>query len=183
MANNKVRIIGGRWRGRRLTLPPVMAVRPTPDRVRETVFNWLAADIVGATCLDAFAGSGALGFEALSRGAAQVTFIESDRKVAAQLQKTLTSLQTRRGEIIHTMFPQYFTSGNKFNIVFLDPPFHKNLLHQSVNFLQAQHLLYDNALIYIENEMELDALTLPADWILLKQKFTGELSYALYQAN
>ena len=183
MSKNTIRIIGGKWRGRRLMIPPVAAIRPTPNRVRETVFNWLAIDIVGATCLDAFAGSGALGFEALSRGALHVSFVDAAVQVTTQLQETAKMLQEDQIDIVRTLFPQHFHSNGKFNIVFLDPPFRKNLIQLSINFLQQRQLLQPQALIYLEAEAQLPTLDLPANWVQVKHKLAGEVSYSLYQAN
>src|SRR3989338_6201010 len=125
---NRLRIIAGTWRGRKLTFPDTPELRPSPDRVRETLFNWLAPVIEGARCLDLFAGSGALGFEALSRGAHCVTFVDTSSEVISHLHTTLQQLSTT-AEILKLNATKPFTCKNKpFDIVFLDPPFHQNLL-------------------------------------------------------
>ena len=180
MPQGTIRIIGGKWRGRRLPVPKVMAVRPTPDRVRETVFNWLASYVNGAICLDAFSGSGALGFEALSRGAAHVTFVDANKKIIQQLQKTVALLQVNTTKIIQAKFPQQFIEPQKFDIVFLDPPFGKKLISPSVNFLQEYNLLNKDALLYVETEANLGDIKLSESWSLLKHKTTGEVAYSLF---
>ena len=126
MANKQkrgLRIIAGEWRGRRLILPDDSAVRPTPDRVRETLFNWLGPTVEGAKCLDLFAGSGALGLEALSRGAASVCFVEADRRLAERIAQHIERLEAR-GEVL-TRSAEAFLEANRerFDIVFLDPPY------------------------------------------------------------
>ena len=173
-----VRIIGGKWRGRKISVPSIAAVRPTPDRVRETVFNWLLPHLPDARCLDAFAGPGVLGLEALSRGAQCVTFIESDRTVYAHLTKTISTLQTDQTELMCGKFPENVTSTKPFNIIFLDPPFRQGLINTALNALIKQKLLAENALLYVETEKEL-ALSLPESFHLLKQKVAGEVAYYL----
>jgi len=175
-----VRMIGGKWRGRKLIIPEVAEVRPTLDRVRETVFNWLSPNIIGATCLDAFAGSGVLGFEALSRDAASVTFVDANKKAITQITKTAKMLNTDNADIVHAQFPQQFSSGHKFDVVFLDPPFNKNLIETSTKFLQDNNLLNKNALIYIEAEVALQTINFPKNWQPLKHKTAGEVAYYLY---
>src|SRR5689334_13621175 len=123
MAQGNIRIIGGTWRGRKLLVPDVPHLRPTPDRVRETLFNWLAPVLPGAHCLDAFAGSGALGFEALSRGAAQVVMVDESPVVIKHLQAQAVILKTTQAEIYRANVPQQLKKPAKpFDIVFLDPP-------------------------------------------------------------
>lgn len=181
MSQGVVRIIGGKWRSRKIIVPRDTAVRPTPDRVRETVFNWLAPHIVGAVCLDAFAGSGVLGFEALSRGAARVTFVDVEKKVVAQLQQTAVRLHAdHHTSILRTQFPQQFFSNTQFDIIFLDPPFKEDVIEQSIHFLQEQQLLKERALIYIETAAGLQNLSVPASWRQLKHKEMGKVACRLH---
>jgi 16S rRNA (guanine966-N2)-methyltransferase len=178
-----LRIIGGTWRGRRLRFPAASDIRPTPDRVRETLFNWLAARVPGATCLDLFAGSGALGLEALSRGAAHSTFIEHDpsaaREIAARLEEwgatgaAVENIDARRFLERAPMHP--------FDIVFLDPPFASTLLDETAGRLEQGGWLASAALIYIECPGELaPQAALPRNWTPLRAKRAGEVGYHLY---
>ena len=123
MANNEVRIIGGQWKGRKLSFPARPGLRPTLGRVRETLFNWLAPTLAGARCIDLYAGSGALGFEALSRGAAEVTFVERDRKTAAALRANLATLNGNAAVITDTAERAIQRAGRTYDLIFCDPPF------------------------------------------------------------
>lgn len=153
MTNNYVRIIGGQWRSRRLTFPPLEGLRPTPDRVRETLFNWLAPGIHGARCLDAFAGSGALGFEALSRGAGHTVFLDASRVIVdaltknAQLLKT-SQYETHCGDAVKWLAKP---AAAPFDIIFLDPPYALALLEPCVTLLLNNGFLAKNAWIYVED--------------------------------
>ena len=180
MHTKKLRIISGKWRGRKITVPNNNVVRPTTDKIRETVFNWLMHDILGANCLDAFAGSGILGFEALSRGANRVTLVDKNQTVIRQLQCTKEQLSAKNMTIIATNFPQNFFLKNKFNIVFLDPPFKQGLILPSVHFLQEQDLLAKKALLYTEVELQLKEFKISQEWQLLKQKIAGKVIYSLF---
>ena len=181
----QLRIIGGSWRGQKLSFADVDGLRPTGDRIRETLFNWLAPVINGAHCLDLFAGSGALGFEALSRGAASATLIEKDQTAFTLLQQSQRQLQTTDTEIINADALQWLTnnaqamSDKTFDVVFLDPPFAKDLLQPCCDLLQ-QHLLTQGTYIYIETDRQQPAPTTPADWHLLKEKTAGQVCYRLY---
>lgn len=183
-AKGEVRIIAGRWRGRKLPVLNSEGLRPTGDRVKETLFNWLQADIVGAICLDAFAGSGSLGFEALSRQAEQVIFIEKDKKVAQQLNKNLQTLACVQGKVINQNTMDFLNQSAtmQFDLVFLDPPFHFDLVQQAVALLIKNNWLKSNCLIYIETEKEKPFIA-PENFTLLKQKITGMVSYCLFQFN
>src|SRR5262245_38024853 len=129
MKPGQVRIIAGKWRGRRLAVPDVKDLRPTPDRVRETLFNWLAPVIAGSRCLDLFAGTGVLGFEALSRGAAYVEMVDQSEKVMATLKEELAQFGANNAQIYRANVPVQLKSPSEpFNIVFLDPPYNANLL-------------------------------------------------------
>ncbi|OBX12071.1 16S rRNA methyltransferase [Gallibacterium salpingitidis] len=180
----EVRIIAGLWRGRKLPVLLSQGLRPTSDRVRETLFNWLMNDIVAANCLDCFAGSGALGFEALSRQAAKVVMLEKSPVVAKQLKQNLQQLKTQNGEIICIDTLTYLAQHQPeqpFNIVFLDPPFHQDLLNTTLTLLETHHWLADDALIYLESEKTLQDIAIPTNWHLLKEKFTQQVAYRLYQ--
>jgi 16S rRNA (guanine966-N2)-methyltransferase len=153
--SNTLRIIGGQWRSRKLQIINAEGMRPTPDRVRETLFNWLQNDIHDARCLDLFAGSGALGLEALSRGAKEVVFIEKNKAVAEQLRQNLKVLKSEMS-VTHMEALDYLNTQNKtaFDIIFLDPPYRKDLLLQSLNKLIEQRLIQPQTLIYLEHESE-----------------------------
>lgn len=177
----KVRIIGGRWRGRKITFPALPGLRPTGDRIRETLFNWLAPNIVGARCLDLFAGSGALGFEALSRGAQAVTFVDHSWAVIEALKKNGVFLNAEHAEFVLGECPNSIPSlpGVPFDIVFLDPPFNQGLVQPAANWLEENNLLAKQALIYIETEKKLTSLTVPRNWEILRDKGTHTLYYYL----
>ena len=173
---NSVRIIGGRYRRRVLPFPDSEGLRPTPDRVRETLFNWLGQDLDGWHCLDLFAGSGALGFEAASRGAAQVVLVEQAPKVLAALRENAGMLQNppeveiRRGDAL-----QYLASTKlKFDLVFLDPPFGKGWIDRLEPLLPG--VLNEDAAIYVEAEQEIEAL---GDWHSVRHGKAGEVHYQL----
>jgi 16S rRNA (guanine966-N2)-methyltransferase len=179
-SGNQLRIIGGEWRGRKLGFPDVEGLRPTTDRVRETLFNWLAPVIHGARCLDLFAGSGALGLEALSRGAAGVTFVDTDRQAVQSLKENLSLLKDERGAVIQDGALSFLTSEPQpFDIVFLDPPFRKALLQPCLEQLCNDGWLVENARIYIEVEQELGEPELPEGWELVRSKQAGQVIYGL----
>lgn len=180
MAQGIIRIIGGQWRGRKLKVPDVLNLRPTPDRVRETLFNWLAPYIVGSRCLDLFAGSGALGFEALSRGALHVVMVDDSPVVMKLLQEELQLFKAENAEIYRARVPlQLKAPIQPFNIVFLDPPFSENLLLPSCFYLEEQGFLAPGAYIYLEAREILDEKMLPANWQILKSKQAGQVAYHL----
>jgi 16S rRNA (guanine966-N2)-methyltransferase len=177
---NKLRIIGGQWRGRKLEFPPVAAIRPTPDRVRETLFNWLQKDISGSRCLDLFAGSGALGLEALSRGAAYVVFVDSEPSVQRHLSQTLQRLGVANAEVhVGNALQFSINTGKPFDIVFLDPPYRENLLTQISSRLESQEWLAPNAAIYLECSANQPMPSLPINWQVVKSKTAGQVSYHL----
>ncbi len=182
-SSNSLRIIGGEWRGRRLAFPDLDGLRPTPDRVRETLFNWLQPVIPGARCLDAFAGSGALGLEALSRGAAQVTLLDSAPKVIAQLRENLALLKCAHAELHCASALNYLDrpAHQTYHIVFLDPPYRKGLLAPACQLLEDHGWLTEGALIYLEAEPELSPLPVPANWEIVRNKQAGQVSYYLAQ--
>ncbi|MBU1190642.1 MAG: 16S rRNA (guanine(966)-N(2))-methyltransferase RsmD [Gammaproteobacteria bacterium] len=180
---NQVRIVGGQWRGRKLSFPDLPGLRPTPDRVRETLFNWLAPVIAGSRCLDLFAGSGALGFEAASRGAAEVVLVERDPAIAKSLREQAQLLRAETVEIMQADALQYLQgTPRKFDILLLDPPFEKGLLESALAAL-APDQLASVSWIYLEAERalgseQLSAL-LPEGFELYRSKATGQVGYHL----
>jgi 16S rRNA (guanine966-N2)-methyltransferase len=182
---NSVRIIGGGWRGLRVSFPDVPGLRPTPDRVRETLFNWLQHDIAGARCLDLFAGSGALGLEALSRGAKELVFVEQSVAASRALQEQLIRFGgAGKGRVVEMGAARYLRSPQQaFDIVFLDPPFGQGALVEYVPLLDAGRWLKEGALVYLENEKKEGVPVLPAHWQLLKSKSAGEVGYHLARVN
>ncbi|MCE9686087.1 16S rRNA (guanine(966)-N(2))-methyltransferase RsmD [Shewanella sp. AS16] len=182
-AGGQVRIIGGQWRSRRLPIQDLEGLRPTTDRVRETLFNWLAAELPGARVLDCFGGSGALCFEALSRYAAYAKVFELQRGAAMQLKANLVTLKCDTAEVVHgdtlTLLRQGTAAG--FDIVFIDPPFRKGLAPDCMALLSEHGWLNEGALVYVETESELGQLALSGDWQLIKDKQAGQVSYRLYQ--
>jgi 16S rRNA (guanine966-N2)-methyltransferase len=182
---NSVRIIGGGWRGRRVSFPDVPGLRPTPDRVRETLFNWLQHDIAGARCLDLFAGSGALGLEALSRGAKELVFVEQSVAASRALQEQLIRFGgAGKGRVVEMGAARYLRSPPQaFDLVFLDPPFGQGALAEYVPLLDAGRWLKEGALVYLENEKKEGVPVLPAHWQLLKSKSAGEVGYHLARVN
>jgi 16S rRNA (guanine966-N2)-methyltransferase len=176
----RFRIIGGSWRSRRLVLPAVAEVRPTPDRARETLFNWLAPVIGGARCLDLYAGSGALGLEALSRGAAEVTFVDRNPAVLRQLAETLALLQCTCARTV-CMDALSFLAGpaTPFDVVFVDPPYRQGLLEPVITQLAARSWLAPGAQVYLEHGAGCAPPTLPAGWVLHRSASAGQVRYHL----
>ncbi len=176
-----IRIIAGKHRGRKLPVLMAEGLRPTTDRVKETVFNWLMPFIQDANCLDCFAGAGSLGFEALSRGAAQVTLIELNKTAAKQLQANKLLLNANNVTISNTNALNYLNSSDKkqYDLVFIDPPFRENLVPQVAELLNNGWIA-DQALIYVEMEVNGPQLT-PENWLLLKEKVAGQVAYRLFQ--
>jgi 16S rRNA (guanine966-N2)-methyltransferase len=182
---NSVRIIGGGWRGRRVNFPDIPGLRPTPDRVRETLFNWLQHDIAGARCLDLFAGSGALGLEALSRGAKELVFVEQAVAASRALSEQLTRLGAGpSSRVVEMGASRYLRTpappgSPPFDIAFLDPPFGRGLLAEYVPMLDSGHWVRPGGLVYLENEKADGAPALPPHWDMLKSKSAGEVGYHL----
>lgn len=176
-----IRIIAGLHRGRKLPVLMAEGLRPTTDRVKETVFNWLMPFIQDSNCLDCFAGSGGLGFEALSRGARHVSLIELNKAAVQQLKENQQLLQANNVSIINSDAISFIKSNTqKFDVVFLDPPFRKGFIEQTTQLLN-ENSLAENALIYIEMESEQNNQQLPLNWKLLKEKVAGQVIYRLYQ--
>jgi 16S rRNA (guanine966-N2)-methyltransferase len=180
--SRRLRIIAGAWRGRTLQFADHPAIRPTPDRVRETLFNWLQSTIRGACCLDLFAGSGALGLEALSRGAAQVDFVEQDRGSARAIQGHLQLLQAEGGQVqIRDAF-RYLQQCDlsRYQLIFLDPPFGRGMLEQVVAVLQ-ESTLHPDLQLYIELEKGGETIPLPDGWVVTRSGEAGQVRYLLAQ--
>ncbi len=173
--SGKLRIIGGQWKRRHIRFPALPGLRPTPDRARETLFNWLMHRIAGRTCLDLFAGSGALGFEAASRGAARVVMIESNRKSVQSLVQNRALLQAQdQVDILHDHALEYLPSTDqKFDLVFLDPPFRKALIGPACQSLVRHPVLRDHALVYIESLISNNPLPIPATWNIIQESRCG----------
>lgn len=183
-AVGQLRIIGGQWRGRKLRFNEVDSLRPTGDRIRETLFNWLAPVIAGASCLDLFAGSGALGLEALSRGAASVTMIERHPAAVSALQENCQLLQADGADILAADALNWLENTRPetpFDIVFLDPPFGAGLLNPCLKLLLRPGLLAAGAYIYIESDRMESPPDTPAELNMLKEKTAGQVCYRLYR--
>jgi 16S rRNA (guanine966-N2)-methyltransferase len=177
-----LRIIAGTWRGRRFRFTAEADIRPTPDRVRETLFNWLAARVPDSQCLDLCAGSGALGLEALSRGAARVHFVESDVNAVRDLRARLSDWGAAGATVERTDTLRYLrTKPEPFDIVFLDPPYAAGLLSAAARLLEDREWLAPGALIYVESAARLALPALPASWHLTKTKRAGEVGYHLFE--
>ncbi|MDC9513853.1 16S rRNA (guanine(966)-N(2))-methyltransferase RsmD [Pseudoalteromonas sp. CST5] len=179
-----IRVISGQFRGRKLPVKNVEGLRPTTDRIKETVFNWLMQDTRDATVLDCFAGSGGLGFEALSRFAKSTTFIELDASAAKQIEQNISTLKLENAQVKHTNALSYLEQKNTnspFNLVFVDPPFRKNLAQSSCDLLENNQWLSEDALIYVEVETELSSFSQPDNWLLIKEKKAGQVFCRLYQ--
>lgn len=177
---NTLRIIGGEWRGRRIRFPGRGGIRPTPDRVRETLFNWLSAAVPGSRCLDLFAGSGALGLEALSRGAREATFVERNRENAAALRETAALLAPGRATVVQAEALAWLRGpASAFDIAFLDPPFDGGLLEAALRGLDAGGWLAPGAFAYLERPAVQGEPALPAGWILHRTGRAGAVGYHL----
>jgi 16S rRNA (guanine966-N2)-methyltransferase len=178
---NSLRIIGGGWRGRRVHFPDSPGLRPTPDRVRETLFNWLQFSVAGTRCLDLFAGSGALGFEALSRGAREVVFVDEATPVVESLREELERLDgAARARVLQTTAACYLGQpGEPFDVIFLDPPFAQNALAEPIALIEAGGLIKPGGWVYLESECQAGTPILPAGWDLVKSKSAGEVGYHL----
>ena len=171
----KIRIIAGEYRGRRIAVPERPGLRPTPDRVRETLFNWLGQSLAGLSCLDLFAGSGALGFEAASRGAARVVMVEQDRAVFQSLKTTREAIGARQVELVFDdAFAYLKKSRDRFDVVFLDPPFRQNALPAVFGLLKPTQ----GARVYVESG---EPVALADSWRELKRARAGQVSYQLFE--
>ena len=180
--SGSLRIIAGRWRGRKLTVLDLEGLRPTSDRIRETLFNWLQPTIGQANCLDLFAGSGALGLEAASRGAQKVTLVELDAKAAEQLCTNCRQLAADNCQLVN-QDAATFLSGNseQYDIVFIDPPYQADLWTPIAEQLVSQKCLSVNAHIYLEYPSHITQPSLPTHWQLIKEKKAGAVNYCLFK--
>ena len=180
--HSQLRIIGGKWRGRKLTFTPQQGLRPTTDRVRETLFNWLAPHIVGARCADLFAGSGALGLEALSRGASHGDFVDTSRTALAQIRTQLAQLDCAAAAGCHLASAEQFMRerNGHYDIVFVDPPFGLGLAGPTCALLAAQGRLSAGALVYVEMAAAEAAPDTPLTWTLHRDKTAGDVAYRLF---
>ena len=177
----RLRIIAGQWRSRRLEFPGQDDLRPTPDRVRETLFNWLQLDVPGSRCLDAFAGSGALGFEAASRGANEVVMLEKSHEAVTALRRNIELLDAANIDVVVADAMTWLTNNRRpFDIVFLDPPFTAGLLGQCCRILESGQSLAEDAKIYIEHAVGDNEFAVPETWQCLKSKFAGQVAYKLF---
>lgn len=186
MQYGEVRIIGGQWRSRKLKFPALPGLRPTPNSVRETAFNWLQPYIHGANCLDLFAGSGALGFEALSRGAAYTFFVDKEPRIVRYLQEQLGIFKTENGVAYCLKFPCKSLPLEKlpvkhFDIIFLDPPFQRGWIKLCLEWLEQQPWLTTDTLVYLEAEAQLTPLPISLHWQILNSKITGQVGHHLIQ--
>jgi 16S rRNA (guanine966-N2)-methyltransferase len=180
-STGKLRIVAGHLRGSRIDVADQEGLRPTSDRVRETLFNWLAPMIGGARCLDLFAGSGALGIEAISRGAAECVFVERDRAVAGQIEATLGRLKVDNGRVVNADALSWLgQSSRPFDLVFLDPPFAAGLWADAATRLEANGWLAADAWIHVEAAQG-TAIALPANWRLHREGTAGAVQFGLYR--
>ena len=177
-----LRIIAGKWRSRKLAFPALEDLRPTPDRVRETLFNWLQADVPGSHCLDLFAGSGALGFEAASRGAAEVVLVEHNSSAASALARNTELLAAENIELVVADALTWLTQnpGRAFDLVFLDPPYRAGLLAECCQSLESGQSLAENAKIYAEHAAGDNEPVVPDNWVCLKERRAGQVVYKLF---
>ena len=181
----KLRIIGGMWRSRFLQVADLPGLRPTTDRVRETLFNWLQNDVPSAHCLDLFAGSGALSFESASRGAASVTMIENQRQAAELISANIQELKAEHMHLLQYDALSWLRSAPKtqYDIVFIDPPFDSDYLAQACELLESQQYLSEFACIYLEMNRKQDLPVLPENWNVVREKKAGQVSYYLIRRN
>ncbi|MBO1925048.1 16S rRNA (guanine(966)-N(2))-methyltransferase RsmD [Thiomicrorhabdus sp. 6S3-12] len=182
-AVGEVRLIGGDWRGRKLPVLSAEGLRPTSDRVRETLFNWLQFEIPGANCLDLFAGSGALGFEALSRGAKNCLFLELSADNAEQLRSNLQVLKSDKGQVHQCDSLQWLDqqATQQFDVVFVDPPFNRGLMQPAVDSLFKNGWIdCEHAWLYLEQEKSLDWPQLPEEWRCYREKTTSQVRFGLF---
>jgi 16S rRNA (guanine966-N2)-methyltransferase len=179
-----IRIISGLWRGRKLPIHNAEGLRPTTDRVKETLFNWLAPHLPDARCLDLFSGSGSLGFEAASRQASQVTMVELNSSTYRQLQHNKQLLSATHIDIIKSDAITYLSQIQPkipYDIIFIDPPFHQNLLKDVFKQLESEQWIAEDAFIYVESEKEWLPDAIPHDWQLHREKNAGQVCYRLFQ--
>ncbi|WWO98564.1 MAG: 16S rRNA (guanine(966)-N(2))-methyltransferase RsmD [Candidatus Dasytiphilus stammeri] len=180
---NKIRIIGGNLRGRKITFTTSATLRPTSNRIRETLFNWLGLYLKTVHCLDCYAGTGALSIEALSRDAATATLLESKTSVVTQIKKNLLRLGIKNGHVIHTNTLKWLsTYKKKFNLIFIDPPFNSQLINPTIRLLENKGWLMEESWIYIETPVQRNyVFEIPSNWYFYRGKIAGKVSYYLYK--
>jgi 16S rRNA (guanine966-N2)-methyltransferase len=181
--SGQLRIIGGEWRSRQFSFPMAHGLRPTPNRVRETLFNWLAPYVEGARVLDCFTGSGALYLEALSRGAGSALALDSNHSAIASLRQILTTLKCDNGQLLQADALRYLQEqpATAYDLVFLDPPFNQNLLPPACALLEQRGWLAPRAWIYCESETAPSTLGLPSNWRLHREQKAGQVYYSLWE--
>jgi 16S rRNA (guanine966-N2)-methyltransferase len=181
----RLRIVAGKWRSRLLDIADVAGLRPTSERIRETLFNWLSPTIPGARCLDLFAGTGALGLEALSRGAGDVVFVEKSPVAAKVLRDNVQVLDASTADVRQANALAFLEApaGKKFDIVFLDPPFAADMLGDLCRLLDEASVLCSGALVYLEEDRARPETDLPPGWRILKSKTAGNVRYSLAQVD
>jgi len=179
----KVRITSGEWKNRNLEVPDIDGLRPTSERVRETLFNWLMPSIHKSVCLDLFAGSGSLGFEALSRGARHCTFVEKSKLAFRQIKTTRTILNAMNSEAHNCDAIDFLSSvhNHNFNLVFLDPPFSDDYLISSIESIHEYQLVSRGGYIYIEFNKNNDLSDLPDNWSVIRKKIYGNVCFILIE--
>ncbi len=179
----RLRIVAGNWRSRLLDIADVEGLRPTSERIRETLFNWLAPGIHGKRCLDLFAGTGALGLEALSRGAGEVVFVEQAARAVQMLKRNIETLGAKGASVLQQDARHFLDAGQPapFDIVFLDPPFAEEVLGELCRLIEERHLLADDGLAYLEQDRAREIAVLPDNWRVLKNKTAGNVRYMLVQ--
>ena len=176
----KVRIVAGRWRGRKIEFLNLQSLRPTPDRVRETLFNWLAPTISKAHCLDLFAGSGVIGFESLSRGAASVVMVDNNLRVCAKLRQQAARLEAKNIRIVHQEATQFINhTSETFDIVFIDPPFRSELASVLVHTLSKHPILNPQAMLYVEMPIAKQLDITKTEWQVMRSAKTKQVRYFL----
>jgi len=177
---SSIRIIGGKWRSRKVSFLTKEDLRPTPDRVRETLFNWLAPSIVDSVCLDLYAGSGVLGFEALSRGAKTVVAVEKDRDNVQQLYSNAETLDTNAIDIYNKDCLKWLEEESfAADIIFVDPPYKSDLLNKTFDHLEKNNWIKPKSLVYFESDINLEDKNLPANWNIIKRSKAGQVFYYL----
>lgn len=180
---SKLKIISGDWRSRQLIFEDLPGLRPTPARVRETLFNWLQQDVVASRCLDLCAGSGALGFEAVSRGAKEVIMVENNPQACRLIKENTVKLSTEKIKIVQADVFKFLAGDvvKTYDLVFLDPPFNKAIAQQACHWLEDKGWLTDGAKIYVEVESQLLLDDMPENWQCRKSKKAGEVGFYLFE--
>ncbi len=181
-AQSSIRIIGGKWRSRKVSFMTKDGLRPTPDRVRETLFNWLAPFMVDAVCLDLYAGSGVLGLEALSRGAAAVYALDSDRDCVQRIAQNQQVLQAENYTLLNKSALDWLQAPQfSADIIFVDPPYKQNILYKTLDLLEQNNWVKSGGVIYFEQDQPLDAELLPAGWNIWRESKAGKVFFYLAQ--